>query len=71
MVISISDTGHGMSEEQKRKIFEPFFSTRKSEGGVGLGLTIVRNAILAHGGRIEVDSDEGKGTTFRIILSDE
>lgn len=71
IIISISDTGVGMSEEQRKKIFEPFFSTRKSDGGVGLGLTIVRNAVLAHSGRIEVESEEGRGTTFRIILSDE
>lgn len=68
VVISISDTGKGMTEEVKKKIFDPFFSTRKSEGGVGLGLTIVRNAIAAHNGRIEVESEVDKGTTFRIYL---
>lgn len=71
IIISIGDTGAGISKEQKEKIFEPFFSTRKADGGVGLGLTIVRNAILSHGGRIEVESEEGKGSTFRIILPDE
>jgi len=71
VVISISDTGKGMTEDMRRKIFDPFFSTRKSEGGVGLGLTIVKNAILAHNGRIEVESNVGKGTTFRIYLKDE
>jgi len=68
VIITISDTGCGMSEEVKKKIFEPFFSTRKAEGGVGLGLTIVKNAILAHNGIIEVESEPGKGSTFRIIL---
>ena len=68
VIVSISDTGYGMSEETRKKIFEPFFSTRKSEGGIGLGLTIVRNAVLAHNGNIEVESEVGKGTTFRIIL---
>ncbi len=68
VVISISDTGKGMPEEVRKKIFDPFFSTRKSEGGVGLGLTIVKNAIAAHNGRIEVESEVDKGTTFRIYL---
>ncbi|MCX7958105.1 MAG: HAMP domain-containing histidine kinase, partial [Deltaproteobacteria bacterium] len=68
VVISISDTGRGMSEDVKNRIFDPFFSTRKSEGGVGLGLTIVKNAIAAHNGRIEVESEVDKGTTFRIYL---
>lgn len=71
IVIVVSDTGKGMSEEVKKKVFEPFFSTRKNDGGVGLGLTIVKNAIQAHNGRIELESEEGKGTTFRIFLKDE
>ncbi len=71
VIISVSDTGKGMPEDVKNKIFDPFFSTRKPEGGVGLGLTIVRNAILAHNGRIEVESEVDKGTTFRIYLKDE
>lgn len=71
VIITVSDTGKGMSEDVKKRIFEPFFSTRKAEGGVGLGLTIVKNAIDAHNGTIEVESEEGKGTTFRIIIKDE
>ncbi|MCX7945187.1 MAG: ATP-binding protein [Deltaproteobacteria bacterium] len=68
VVVSIGDTGKGIPEDIKNKIFEPFFSTRKLNGGVGLGLTIVKNAISAHNGKIEVESEVDKGTTFRIYL---
>jgi PAS domain S-box-containing protein len=61
--ISISDTGHGISENIKDKIFLPFFTTK--EKGTGLGLAIVHKIIISHGGSISVTSSE-KGTTFRI-----
>lgn len=61
--LSISDTGHGISEDIKDKIFLPFFTTK--EKGTGLGLAIVHKIIVSHGGSIFVDSSE-KGTTFRI-----
>ena len=64
--ISIQDTGPGMTPEVKDNIFQPFYSHR--EGGTGLGLPIARRAVEAHGGRIEVDSDLGRGSTFHIIL---
>lgn len=64
--IVISDTGMGISEDKLKKIFHPFFTTK--EKGTGLGLSLVQKIILYHSGRIEVESKEGKGTTFRIAL---
>jgi signal transduction histidine kinase len=64
--ISISDSGPGMTPEILARIFQPFYSHR--EGGTGLGLPIARRAVEAHGGRIEVESEPGRGTTFHILL---
>ena len=64
--IRISDTGAGMSRETADKIFEPFFTTK--DKGTGLGLAIVFNIIQKHGGSLQVESTEGAGTTFVIIL---
>jgi PAS domain S-box-containing protein len=63
--ISVSDTGHGISDDIKDKIFLPFFTTK--ERGTGLGLAIVHKIVVSHGGSISVDSGE-KGTTFRVRL---
>jgi len=63
----ITDTGHGISEDVRQRIFEPFFSTKKDKG-TGLGLSISYRIIQDHGGRIDVESEEGKGTTFIIRL---
>lgn len=64
--IWISDTGVGISRENLTKIFDPFFSTKK--GGTGLGLAITAKIIEAHKGEIIVESEEGRGTTFKIFL---
>jgi PAS domain S-box-containing protein len=64
--VEISDTGDGISEEESARIFEPFFSTRIK--GTGLGLWVTQDIIRHHGGRIEVSSEKGRGTTFQIIL---
>jgi len=64
--IKFSDTGCGISEENLGKIFTPFFTTKS--GGIGLGLTVVQNIIKELQGKIEVESKENQGTTFRIIL---
>ncbi|MFH1299769.1 MAG: ATP-binding protein [Planctomycetota bacterium] len=70
VVILISDTGCGMSEEVKKKMFDPFFTTKEVGKGTGQGLAITHNIVVEkHGGRIEVDSIEGQGTTFRIYLT--
>lgn len=64
--VSVADTGGGIPEEQINRIFEPFFTTKKK--GTGLGLMIVRRIVRAHGGRIELESHPGRGTTFRVWL---
>jgi two-component system, NtrC family, sensor kinase len=66
VVISISDTGVGISEADIPFIFEPFFSTKKEVSGVGLGLSVVYGIIQGHGGTISVRSAPGKGTTFLL-----
>ncbi|MDX1390525.1 MAG: ATP-binding protein, partial [Acidobacteriota bacterium] len=63
-VLCIEDTGSGIAPELRARLFEPYFSTKSS--GAGLGLAIVRRAVEAHGGTVEVDSDGKTGTTFRI-----
>jgi PAS domain S-box-containing protein len=64
--VQISDTGRGIPEAEQARIFEPFFSTRAK--GTGLGLWVTQDIVRHHGGRIEVASAEGQGTTFNIIL---
>ena len=66
-MFEISDNGIGMDKATLRNIFEEFFST-KGGGGTGLGLAVVEKVVNRHGGRIEVDSEPGKGCTFRIIF---
>jgi PAS domain S-box-containing protein len=64
--VSVADTGGGIPPEQLNRIFEPFYTTKKK--GSGLGLMIVQRIVRAHGGRIELESQVGRGTTFRIRL---
>jgi len=64
--VQISDTGCGIPEAELSRIFEPFFSTRTK--GTGLGLWVTQDIVRHHGGRIEVTSEEGAGTTFNVIL---
>ena len=66
--IEVEDTGCGISEENLKKLFTPFFTTKKEVKGVGLGLAVSYGIIQRHKGRIEVNSEEGKGTTFTIYL---
>ena len=64
--LEVRDSGCGMTEEIRGKIFEPFFSTKPPEQGTGLGLAMVANIVAAHGGTIHVESEPGAGTLFRI-----
>ena len=67
ILFSLSDTGTGIPEEIRNNLFESFVTSGK-EGGTGLGLAIVKKMIDQHKGRIEVESEQGKGTTFKIFL---
>jgi signal transduction histidine kinase len=62
----VRDDGPGMSEEVRARVFEPFFTRRK--GGAGLGLTFVQRVVQEHHGRVSVESEEGRGTVFRVNL---
>lgn len=67
--IVFADDGKGMSEEIRLRAFDPFFTTRRAQGGTGLGLHIVYTIVTRQlGGRIELDSQPGQGSTFRIVL---
>src|SRR5262249_907999 len=64
--IEVSDTGQGLTEEERERLFTPYYTTKQH--GTGLGLAIVQSVISDHGGRISVQSEPGKGSTFRIAL---
>lgn len=66
--LEVSDTGHGIEPHHLPRIFEPFYSTKLDGKGVGLGLSMVYGIIREHQGEVEVESEPGKGTTFRIKL---
>lgn len=66
--VEVRDTGHGMSQETMRRIFDPFYTTKEEGKGTGLGLSVSYGIIQEHGGTIKVESREGKGTTFIITL---
>jgi signal transduction histidine kinase len=71
-VIEVRDTGPGIPAAHRDRIFDRFYrvdaSRSREEGGVGLGLAIARWAIEAHGGHIELESDQGHGSLFRVLL---
>lgn len=66
--ITLRDDGCGMSDEVRRRAFEPFFTTRRGAGGTGLGLHIVHNLVFQLGGRITLSSAPGRGTAFCLVL---
>jgi signal transduction histidine kinase len=73
VLITVSDSGRGMSEEELKHITEPFYRTdrvrSRADGGAGLGLTLCRRIVEAHGGVLEFDSEPGKGTSVKVTLS--
>jgi signal transduction histidine kinase len=68
MLISIKDNGTGMTVEVKNQIFNPFFTTKPTGEGAGLGLSISHDIIVAHGGNIVCESEPGKGSVFVISI---
>ncbi|MGC1816878.1 MAG: ATP-binding protein, partial [Casimicrobiaceae bacterium] len=66
--VDIADTGHGIAPEHMQKIFDPFFTTKPVGKGTGLGLSLSYGIVQKHHGKMEVQSDVGKGTTFRVWL---
>lgn len=66
--MEVRDTGRGIAEAERKRIFDPFFSTKEPGRGTGLGLFISAAIVREHGGRIELDSVEEQGSTFRVVL---
>ncbi len=68
VVVSVSDTGPGIPPEEREKIFEPFYSSKTSEGGTGLGLAVVHGIVKAHDGWVEITDAPGGGTCFSVYF---
>jgi len=66
--VRVEDTGVGIPRDKLEAVFQPFYTTREKSGGTGLGLTVVRDIVVRHGGFVEVCSREGEGTTFDVHL---
>lgn len=69
VMAEVRDTGHGIPAEIRDRVFDPFFTTREVDEGTGLGLAVSGSIVAAHGGKIELESTVGRGTTFRVIMA--
>ena len=68
VVIEVEDNGIGMDETIRQRIFEPFFTTKDADRGTGLGLSIIYAIVRKHDGQITVESEQGVGTMFKVVL---
>ena len=68
VVIEVEDNGVGMDETTRQRLFEPFFTTKDADRGTGLGLSIIYAIVRNHDGEIAVESEQGVGTTFKVML---
>jgi signal transduction histidine kinase len=68
VLISVSDHGEGIPEEQAAQIFEPFYTTKRAGEGTGLGLSVAQGIVREHNGRITVETKRGRGAIFRVTL---
>jgi len=68
VIAEVTDEGHGIPRSEVTKIFEPFYTTKAPGRGTGLGLSICYSIVAEHGGRLQVDSTPGQGSTFRVLL---
>jgi signal transduction histidine kinase len=70
--VAVADEGPGIAEEHRERIFERFYRIDKARsreaGGTGLGLSLAQWAVSSHGGRVEVESEVGRGSTFRLVI---
>lgn len=66
--IEVEDNGLGIDPDYRQRVFDPFFQTKGSKPGTGLGLSIVKHVVDIHHGKVEVDSEQGQGTTFRVLF---
>ncbi|MFC1751445.1 sensor histidine kinase, partial [Pseudomonadota bacterium] len=68
ITVTVSDNGSGMPAQVLNRIFDPFFTTNDVGDGIGLGLTVCKDIVAAHGGEISVDSEVGKGSSFTVKI---